>query len=33
MIRDCSSILERLGFSEGSNAKPADYAIEKAFVG
>ncbi|MFZ5705121.1 MAG: ferredoxin--NADP reductase [Pseudomonadota bacterium] len=33
MIRDCSAILERLGFEEGSNAKPADYVIEKAFVG
>ncbi|WP_340315242.1 ferredoxin--NADP reductase [Rhizorhabdus argentea] len=33
MIRDCSAILERLGFEEGSNAKPADFVIEKAFVG
>lgn len=33
MIRDCSAILERLGFEEGSNAKPAAFVIEKAFVG
>jgi len=33
MIRECSAILERLGFEEGSNAKPADFVIEKAFVG
>ena len=33
MIRDCAAILERLGFEEGSNAKPADFVIEKAFVG
>jgi len=33
MIRDCSAILERAGFEEGSNAKPADFVIEKAFVG
>lgn len=33
MIRDCSTILERLGFAEGSNAQPGDYVIEKAFVG
>lgn len=33
MIRDCSVILEGLGFEEGSNAKPGDYVIEKAFAG
>jgi len=33
MIRDCSAILERLGFEEGSNSHPADFVIEKAFVG
>lgn len=33
MIRDCCAILDRLGFSEGSNAKPGDYVIEKAFAG
>ena len=33
MIRDCQAILERLGFQEGSNAKPGDYVIEKAFAG
>jgi ferredoxin--NADP+ reductase len=33
MIRECSAILEGMGFEEGSNAKPADFVIEKAFVG
>lgn len=33
MIKDCAAILEKLGFEEGSNAKPADFVIEKAFVG
>lgn len=33
MIRDCQTTLERLGFQEGSNAKPGDYVIEKAFAG
>ncbi|RVT91236.1 ferredoxin--NADP reductase [Sphingomonas crocodyli] len=33
MIKDCAAILERLGFEEGSNAHPADFVIEKAFVG
>jgi ferredoxin--NADP+ reductase len=33
MIKDCAAILEGLGFEEGSNAKPADFVIEKAFVG
>jgi ferredoxin--NADP+ reductase len=32
MIRDCSAILKGLGFKEGSNANPADFVIEKAFV-
>jgi ferredoxin--NADP+ reductase len=33
MIKDCAAMLEKLGFEEGSNAKPADFVIEKAFVG
>ena len=33
MIKDCAAVLEKLGFEEGSNAKPADFVIEKAFVG
>jgi len=33
MIRDFSEYLEGLGFEEGSNAKPGDYVIERAFVG
>lgn len=33
MIKDCAAILEGLGFEEGSNAQPADFVIEKAFVG
>ena len=33
MIKDCTDILERYGFDEGSNAKPADFVIERAFVG
>lgn len=33
MIKECAALLEELGFEEGSNAKPADFVIEKAFVG
>ncbi|MCW1384054.1 ferredoxin--NADP reductase [Novosphingobium sp. KCTC 2891] len=33
MIRDLSQVLEGLGFEEGSNARPADFVIERAFVG
>ncbi|MCW2367505.1 ferredoxin--NADP+ reductase [Sphingobium sp. B7D2B] len=32
MIRDFSARLDALGFEEGSNAKPGDYVIERAFV-
>ena len=32
MIRDFSTKLDALGFHEGSNAKPGDYVIERAFV-
>lgn len=33
MIRDLSAQLDALGFSEGSNANPGHYVIERAFVG
>lgn len=32
MIRDLQARLEALGFNEGSNAKPGDFVIERAFV-
>ena len=32
MIRDFARRLGELGFTEGSNAKPGDYVIERAFV-
>lgn len=32
MIRDFAAKLDGLGFVEGSNAKPGDYVIERAFV-
>ncbi len=33
MINDTKAILEARGFTEGSNAAPADFVIEKAFAG
>ncbi|MPS67191.1 ferredoxin--NADP reductase [Novosphingobium aerophilum] len=33
MIKDFSADLESWGFTEGSNAKPGDFVIERAFVG
>lgn len=33
MLKDTSELVEAHGFKEGSNAAPADYVIEKAFVG
>lgn len=33
MIRDVAAILERHGLSEGSNATPGDFVLERAFVG
>ena len=33
MIADTSALVEAAGLKEGSNAAPADYVIEKAFVG
>ncbi len=32
MIRDFARRLGEMGFTEGSNAKPGDYVIERAFV-
>lgn len=32
MLEDLSSLLDGLGFTEGSNAKPGDYVVEKAFA-
>lgn len=33
MIRELKANLEGMGFSEGSNAMPGDFVIERAFVG
>lgn len=33
MINDFAEMLGGLGFTEGSNARPADFVIERAFVG
>lgn len=33
MIQDTKALLEDRGFDEGSNAKPSDFVIEKAFAG
>lgn len=33
MIKDIARLLDARGFTEGSNAKPGDYVIERAFVG
>ena len=33
MIKDLSILLEGLGFEEGSNARPGQYVIERAFSG
>jgi ferredoxin--NADP+ reductase len=33
MIKETAELLEGLGFTEGSNAHPGDYVIERAFVG
>lgn len=33
MIKDLSAMLEGMGFEEGSNSKPGQYVIERAFVG
>ncbi len=33
MLQDCKAMCEEAGLEEGSNARPADFVIEKAFVG
>ena len=33
MLEEIAALAEKLGFEEGSNAKPGAYVIEKAFVG
>jgi ferredoxin--NADP+ reductase len=33
MIKETAELLEARGFTEGSNAHPGDYVIERAFVG
>jgi ferredoxin/flavodoxin---NADP+ reductase len=33
MIKQTAELLDSLGFTEGSNAQPGDYVIERAFVG
>ena len=33
MIRETAALLEAAGFSEGSNANPGHYVVERAFVG
>ena len=33
MIKEMAALLDEQGFTEGSNAQPGDYVIERAFVG
>jgi ferredoxin--NADP+ reductase len=33
MIKETAALLDSYGFTEGSNAKPGEYVIERAFVG
>ncbi len=33
MLRDVKNLIEALGFEEGSNSKPGDFVVERAFVG
>ena len=33
MLEELKDMLEAMGFEEGSNAKPGDYVVEKAFAG
>ena len=33
MITDIKALTEKAGLKEGSNASPAEFVIEKAFVG
>ena len=32
MLKEVSAIVEASGFIQGSNASPADFIVEKAFV-
>ena len=33
MLKDTAAMLDRRGFEEGANSKPATYVVERAFVG
>ena len=33
MINDTKAIVETFGLNEGSNSNPAEFVVEKAFVG
>ncbi len=33
MLKDTKELLERAGLTEGANNKPAEFVIERAFVG
>lgn len=33
MLKEVKALVERFGLAEGSNAKPADFVVERAFVG
>ena len=33
MLKDVKALVEKAGLKEGSNAEPADFVIERAFVG
>src|SRR6056297_2424243 len=33
MIADCKALCEKAGLTEGSNARPGEYVVERAFVG
>lgn len=33
MLKDVKGLIEGMGFEEGSNSKPADFVVERAFVG
>ena len=33
MLHDVKALVEAAGFDEGSNNKPADFVVERAFVG
>ena len=33
IFKEIKGILDELGFKEGANSEPAEYVVEKAFVG